>query len=237
MSQTKPLSLKNDVKFRFLAPGDVNEIKRLCHEWFPIDYPDNWFRDITASSKYYSLAATIGCKIIGMIIAEVKPRSLCNKEDMSVLASHFPKGTLVTYILSLAVVKEFRRHGIATLLLRHLLVYLTSDDMIQCKAVYLHVMVNNTSATEFYEMLSFQLHGRLSNYYSIKGDLYDGYLYVLYINGGQAPSLLCDCWKQVLMAVSRIEPCYLPAQAMQTLNRLWRCLVSGSNHNDYSTTW
>lgn len=37
MSQTKPLSLKNDVKFRFLAPGDVNEIKRLCHEWFPIE--------------------------------------------------------------------------------------------------------------------------------------------------------------------------------------------------------
>jgi len=43
-------------------------------------YPDNWYRDITASSKYYSLAATIGPKIIGMIIAEVKPRSLCNKE-------------------------------------------------------------------------------------------------------------------------------------------------------------
>src|SRR5688572_18114893 len=37
MSQTKPQSLKNDVKFRFLAPGDVNEIKRLCHEWFPIE--------------------------------------------------------------------------------------------------------------------------------------------------------------------------------------------------------
>lgn len=78
----------------------------------------------------------------------------------------------------------------ATLLLRHLLVYLTSDDMVQCKAVYLHVMASNTSAIEFYEMLSFQLHSRLSNYYSIKGDLHDGYLYVLYINGGQAPSLL-----------------------------------------------
>lgn len=92
----------------------------------------------------------------------------------------------------------------ATLLLRHLLVYLTSDDMIQCKAVYLHVMVNNTSAIEFYEMLSFQLHGRLSNYYSIKGDLYDGYLYVLYINGGQAPSLLWyPLWDTILCLIVR----------------------------------
>jgi len=33
-------------------------------------------------------------------------------QDMSVLASHFSKGTLVAYILSLAVVKEYRRHGL-----------------------------------------------------------------------------------------------------------------------------
>jgi len=28
------------ITFRFLQPGDQSEIKSLCHDWFPVKYPD-----------------------------------------------------------------------------------------------------------------------------------------------------------------------------------------------------
>lgn len=35
---TIKLGLLNDVQVRFLCPNDVEEVKRLCREWFPIEW-------------------------------------------------------------------------------------------------------------------------------------------------------------------------------------------------------
>lgn len=43
-------------------------------------YPDTWFEDITSNQKFYSLAATINSKIIGIIVSEIKTRTRCNRE-------------------------------------------------------------------------------------------------------------------------------------------------------------
>ena len=37
-----PLLSSPEVQLRFLNPGDLCEVKRLCQEWFPIEYPDSW---------------------------------------------------------------------------------------------------------------------------------------------------------------------------------------------------
>jgi len=50
-----------------------------------IRYPESWYSDITSSSRFYSLAATINSNIIGIIVSEMKPRSRCNRE-VNVLA-------------------------------------------------------------------------------------------------------------------------------------------------------
>jgi len=47
---------------------------------FAVRYPESWYNDITTSSRFYSLAATINSNIIGIIISEIKPRSRCNRE-------------------------------------------------------------------------------------------------------------------------------------------------------------
>ena len=46
-------------------------------------YPDSWYEDITSNAKFYSLAATISSKIIGIIVSEIKPRTRCNREVQS----------------------------------------------------------------------------------------------------------------------------------------------------------
>ncbi|ESO06678.1 hypothetical protein HELRODRAFT_64313 [Helobdella robusta] len=183
-------NVQQQIQLRYLCPDDLLEVKQLCADWFPIQYPESWYTDILTNPRFYSLAATINLKIIGMIVSEVKPKIRCNREDSDILAAYYPSNTLVAYILSLGVVKQYRRLGIASLLLDNLLSYLTSEDLNDCKVVYLHVLTTNSIAIRFYEKRNFTIHASLPYYYSIKGKLYDGYSYVLYINDGKPPSTL-----------------------------------------------
>lgn len=76
---------------------------------------------------------------------------------------------------------------VASLLLDSLISYLTAKDRYNCKAIYLHVLASNCVAIKFYEKRRFKAHSFLPYYYSIQGKPRDGYLYVLYINGGKPP--------------------------------------------------
>ncbi|KAJ7340152.1 N-alpha-acetyltransferase 60 [Desmophyllum pertusum] len=150
-------------------------------------YPDVWYDEITSSSQFFSLAATLNRNIIGLLVAEVKTKSLCNKEDAGILSFSFSDDTQVAYILSIGVVNVFRRHGIGTLLLDSFLSHLTTPERENCKAVYLHVLTTNSAAVKFYDKRHFRQFRYLPLYYAIDGTHKDGYSYVLYINGGEPP--------------------------------------------------
>ncbi|XP_072022108.1 N-alpha-acetyltransferase 60-like [Amphiura filiformis] len=232
-----PLPPSNGPILRFLCPRDVAEVKKLCAEWFPVEYPDSWYKDITSDSRFYSLAAVVENKIVGLIVAEVKTRIRCHREDFNILSATFPSSTQVAYILSLGVVQEHRRKGIATSLLQSLISYLTSSERANVKAVYLHVLASNTTAIRFYEKHNFRRHEYLPYYYAIKGQPKDGLSYVLYVNGGQPPWTLIDYMKHMGSYISRIQPCTLPqAMARHTRNlfagrRNWLPSVSLPNVN------
>uniref|UniRef100_H0V661 N-alpha-acetyltransferase 60 n=1 Tax=Cavia porcellus TaxID=10141 RepID=H0V661_CAVPO len=112
MTEVVPSSALSEVSLRLLCHDDIDTVKHLCSDWFPIEYPDSWYRDITSNKKFFSLAATYRGAIVGMIVAEIKSRTKIHKEDGDILASNFSVDTQVAYILSLGVVKEFRKHGI-----------------------------------------------------------------------------------------------------------------------------
>lgn len=75
-----PLCSANDVQLRFLCPDDLEEVRTLCQDWFPIDYPLSWYVDITSSTRFFALAAIYNFSIIGLIVAEIKSYSKLNKE-------------------------------------------------------------------------------------------------------------------------------------------------------------
>ncbi|XP_041910877.1 N-alpha-acetyltransferase 60 [Arvicola amphibius] len=114
MTEVVPSSALSEVSLRLLCHDDIDTVKHLCGDWFPIEYPDSWYRDITSNKKFFSLAATYRGAIVGMIVAEIKNRTKIHKEDGDILASSFSVDTQVAYILSLGVVKEFRKHGIGS---------------------------------------------------------------------------------------------------------------------------
>lgn len=187
-----PLCSLDDVQLRFLCPTDLDEVRALCQEWFPIEYPITWYEEITSSQRFYALAAVYDQVIVGLIVAEIKPYRILNEEDSGLLAKAFVKTSDVGYILSLGVAKQYRRNGIATLLLDSLINQLTTLEKRKVKAIFLHVLTTNSAAILFYEHRKFQLHKFLPYYYSINGRCKDGFTYVLYINGGHPPWGLCD---------------------------------------------
>nr|XP_023017064.1 N-alpha-acetyltransferase 60 isoform X2 [Leptinotarsa decemlineata] len=185
----KQISLHSlaDIQLRFLCPDDLDEVRGLCQDWFPIEYPFYWYEQITSTnSKFYSLAAVYNQRIIGLIVARIKSYSHLNEEDRGILAKSLSDYD-IGYILSLGVLKEYRRNGIASLLLDSFLKHLLTDERRRVKAVFLHVLTTNSAAILFYEQKKFRLHSFLPYYYSINGKCKDGFVYVLYINGGHPP--------------------------------------------------
>jgi hypothetical protein len=46
-----PLYSLGDVQLRFLCPDDLDEVRSLCQDWFPIEYPFYWYEEITSSTS------------------------------------------------------------------------------------------------------------------------------------------------------------------------------------------
>lgn len=107
MTDVVPTTALSEIKLRLLCHDDIERIKVLCGEWFPIEwvlepnnhfiwvkyntntlsfvclcfrYPDSWYHDITSNKKFFSLAATYRGGIVGMIVAEIKSRTKVHKE-------------------------------------------------------------------------------------------------------------------------------------------------------------
>lgn len=139
------------IQLRFLVPDDLNEVRALCQDWFPIEYPLSWYKDITSSSRFYSLAATLNFQIIGMLVAEIKAYATLNREDKGILDESVGRDNSVGYILSLGVHKSYRRNGIGSLLLDAFVQQQAAAEHYRVKAIFLHVLTTNRAAISFYE--------------------------------------------------------------------------------------
>ncbi len=77
-------------------------------------------------------------------------------QDQDIISPCLGNATEVGYILSLAVNRNYRRNGIASLLLDNLITHLTSKEYSSCKAIFLHVLTTNSPAINFYERKRFR---------------------------------------------------------------------------------
>ena len=50
----------------------LNPLKNLNPQWFPVEYPNSWYDDITSDTeRYMTLAAVQDDTIIGLVVTEV----------------------------------------------------------------------------------------------------------------------------------------------------------------------
>lgn len=212
----------NKLQYRALSPSDITVVRDLCTQWFPVEYPEAWIREICTSERFYTRAFLIEDTIVAFIVAEVKPLKNVTKEERGILSSTVSGRTSMAYILSLGVKAEYRRQGLASRLLTLLLDDLGSDRYPDCLAVYLHVLTSNQAALRFYERHKFGMHSFLPYFYKIDGRFRDGFIYVYYVNGGRPSMGVLD---YVLLVVSLLSP-LSPPRLVRHLLRAARSIVS-----------
>lgn len=157
LEEVKFLFIQNESNFRY-TKYNIFQVRTLCRDWFPIEYPLSWYKDITSSERFFALAAVHQGLIIGLIVAEIKPYLKLNAEDRGILPGWFGtnNSTLVGYILSLGVARSHRRAGIGSLLLETLISHVAGPTPLppyhhRVKALFLHVLLTNSEAILFYE--------------------------------------------------------------------------------------
>jgi len=200
-------SFLNELKLRRLTSDDIEKLKSLCNEWFPIDYPDSWYQSITTNCKFDTLAATYNDEIVAIIVSERKSQSLVNKEDSDMLSPEFSSEAKVVYILSLGVDKKFRRKGVASFMIKTLIknnVMANQNDNDTAKAIYLHVLSSNKTAIKFYEKHGFKMLHFLRYYYVINQNRSHGFSYILYINDGRPPLTWLQYLKNSLCGIKHV---------------------------------
>jgi ribosomal protein S18 acetylase RimI-like enzyme len=205
------------IEYRPIQPSDLEALEKINLAIFPIRYDRDVFLNVVNGHGIVSWGAVdtsrsddrrdeiIGFVTTRMIAAkdsEVSPYRMSWKwyyltselggandfdlqiEDLFRYNSSRKDLTLV-YILTLGVVDSYRNLGIASSLVREVVKYAASIS--NCRGVYLHVISYNQPAISFYKKMLFKLVRRLPMFYYIRGQHYDSYLFVYYVNGGRSP--------------------------------------------------
>ncbi|WP_338604755.1 ribosomal protein S18-alanine N-acetyltransferase [Sulfolobus tengchongensis] len=151
-----------DFVIRNARMDDIDQIIKINRATLPENYPYYFFVE---HLKEYGLAffvAVVENKVVGYIM----PRIEWGFSNLKQLPALVRKG----HVVSIAVLEEYRRKGIATSLLEHSMRSMKNDY--NAEEVYLEVRVSNYAAISLYEKLGFKKVKVLKNYYADGEDAY-----------------------------------------------------------------
>ncbi|XP_013413617.1 N-alpha-acetyltransferase 50-like [Lingula anatina] len=125
---------------------NIKQLKKLNQVVFPVSYNDKFYKDVLEVGELAKLA----------YFNDIVVGAVCCRIDVS-------ENQRRLYIMTLGVLAPYRRYGIGTVMLEHVLKICEQDGNFD--NVYLHVQVNNDSAIKFYENFGFEIVERKQNYY------------------------------------------------------------------------
>ena len=141
------------VDFGKLTVQNVEQFRVLNYMTLPIVYSEDFYNRLTNYSRYSSLAYYKDV-LVGAIS--------CKFEDGKDKEGN-PDGTKVVYIMSITVLKPYRRYNIGSQLLDKAIEDCVNGEV---SSIYLHVLCANESACKFYEKAGFVVKEKLENYYT-----------------------------------------------------------------------
>ncbi|CAH8864395.1 unnamed protein product [Trichobilharzia szidati] len=107
-------------------------------------YPSSWFQDLLNNSSLISIVAILDNDLIGVIVGTVTTLGRCNVDDRNLLSSSFPLSTSVAYILSLGVTASYRSKGVASILLRSFIGYVSGENLEWLNNPDHHIIFSNS---------------------------------------------------------------------------------------------
>ena len=137
-----------DIKFGDLNEKNVEQFRILNYVNLPVIYSEDFYRRLTAYTRYSKLA----------YLKDILVGAISCKEDTQ------EDGTKAVYIMTITVLKPYRRFGIASQLLEQAIKDCAKSRSI--KKMTLHVQKGNDSAMEFYKKHGFIIKEELKDYYT-----------------------------------------------------------------------
>eukprot|EP00897_Mesotaenium_endlicherianum_P003622 jgi/Mesen1/3288/ME000191S02429 len=135
------------VSFDSVRDKNVMQLRKINAALFPVSYQEKFYKDAVLAGEYAKLA-------------------LCGDIHVGAIATRLEKketGGQRAYIMTLGVLAPYRRRGIGSKLLRHVLSLCEQDPSVE--EIYLHVQTSNDEALEFYKKFGFQVTGTIERYY------------------------------------------------------------------------
>jgi len=129
-----------------ITPHNIKLLKKVNQVVFPVVYHDNFYKDVLEAGELAKLAY---CN-------DIVVGAVCCRIDNS-------DNTRKLYIMTLGCLAPYRRSGIGTKMVEHVLNVVSKDG--NYDSVFLHVQINNESAINFYRNFGFDVVETKQNYY------------------------------------------------------------------------
>ncbi|KAG4087306.1 acyl-CoA N-acyltransferase [Neocallimastix lanati (nom. inval.)] len=158
----------NNVSLQQITPFNINSVKNINRMVFPITYNEQFYSDIIFKyNKNLSRIAVINNKAVGNICCRIEPSS-----NHPIMVDDMNEEIL--YIMTIAVLQQFRRHSIGTILLNYIINFCQLNTHI--KTILLHAQITNKAAISLYIKNGFEIVDIIRGYYK-NVDCPDAYLF------------------------------------------------------------
>ncbi|MFX1513555.1 MAG: GNAT family N-acetyltransferase [Promethearchaeota archaeon] len=149
---TIPNGSPDEFHTRQFSMGDLQEVITINRICLPENYPRSFFTHVYSSAPEAFRVATVGTKVVGYVMARLEDSVNIFKRGRK------KKG----HIISVAVLPQYRRKGLAKRMLIECLEVLEKINAVEC---YLEVRESNSSAISLYEQLDFVKARVIPRYY------------------------------------------------------------------------
>lgn len=131
-----------------VTPHNLKLLKKVNAVVFPVMYHDKFYKDVLEAGPWAKLA----------YYNDIVVGAVCCRLDTDAKT-----GSRKLYIMTLGCLAQYRRLGIGTTMLEHVLQQVDKEGNID--SIFLHVQINNSSAIEFYKKFGFDIVETREAYY------------------------------------------------------------------------
>ena len=128
-----------------ITKHNIKLVRRLNQSIFPVNYNEKFYKDVLEAGDLAKLAF-FNDIVVGAVC--------CRIEQV--------ESERRLYIMTLGCLFTYRRLGIGTTMLKHVLDHASKRGI---DNIYLHVQINNTGAIEFYQKFGFEIVDTREDYY------------------------------------------------------------------------
>ena len=151
------------LSLRRFRPNDLSRVVEINQICLPENYSNSFFMELYEKFPRTFIVAETDGILIGYVICRIE-------RDLSSLSLRPFSITKKGHIISIAVLPEYRSKGVGSALAKEALEAMSAHyDAEYC---YLEVRASNTSATNLYRKLGFEVERTIRGYYSDGEDAY-----------------------------------------------------------------